>query len=167
MGKYRDRTPRARKQPSSMVDGSIHENPARGSTIGEGGETTISSPGRPPKQPLPGTGLHDPLHGRQACPTSHSTRRLVKYVPSRGYIRAVSSQNGNKLVTSPPPPIVERVQPRPRICLPLEVESNKPRLIWDARYLNSMCKHPPFSDGRSRERRTMLLERGTTSHIGP
>ena len=49
---------------------------------------------------------------------------------------------------------------RPRICLPLEVESNKPRLIWDARYLNSMCKHSPFSDGRSRESRTVLLERG-------
>ena len=26
----------------------------RGSTIGEGGDTTISSPGRSPKQPLPG-----------------------------------------------------------------------------------------------------------------
>ena len=40
----------------------------RGSTIGEGVDTTISSPGRSPKQPLPGIGLHDPLHGRQACP---------------------------------------------------------------------------------------------------
>ena len=53
-----------------------HENsPSRGlisrrrsSTIGEDGDTTISSPGRSPKQPLPGIGLHDPLHGRQACP---------------------------------------------------------------------------------------------------
>ena len=33
---------------------------------------------------------------------------------------------------------------RPRVCLPLEVDPNKPRLIWDARYLNSMCKHSPF-----------------------
>ena len=40
----------------------------RGSTIGEGGDTMILSPGRSPKQPLPGIGLHDPLHGRQACP---------------------------------------------------------------------------------------------------
>ena len=40
----------------------------RGSTIGEGGDTTISVPGRSPKQPLPGIGLHDLLHGRQACP---------------------------------------------------------------------------------------------------
>ena len=40
----------------------------RGSTIGEGGDTTTSSPGRSPKQPLPGIRLHDPLHDRQACP---------------------------------------------------------------------------------------------------
>ena len=40
----------------------------RGSTIGEGEDTTISSSGRSPKQPLPGMRLHDPLHGRQACP---------------------------------------------------------------------------------------------------
>ena len=40
----------------------------RGPTIGEGGDRTISSPGRSPKQRLPGTGLHDPLHGRQSCP---------------------------------------------------------------------------------------------------
>ena len=40
----------------------------RGSTIGQGGGTTISSQGRSPKQPLPGMRLHDPLRGRQACP---------------------------------------------------------------------------------------------------
>ena len=40
----------------------------RGSTIGEGGDAMISSPGRSPKQPLPGMRLHDPLHGLQACP---------------------------------------------------------------------------------------------------
>ena len=39
-----------------------------GSTIGEGGDSTIASPGRSPKQPLPGMRLHDPLHCRQACP---------------------------------------------------------------------------------------------------
>ena len=44
------------------------ERRTRGSTIGEGGDTTISSPGKSPKQPLPGKELHDPLHGRQACP---------------------------------------------------------------------------------------------------
>ena len=39
------------------------------STIGGGGDTTISSPGWSPKQPLPRIGLHDLLYdGRQACP---------------------------------------------------------------------------------------------------
>ena len=35
---------------------------------------------------------------------SHLTRGLVKYVPSRGYFRVVSSQNGVKFVTTPPLP---------------------------------------------------------------
>ena len=39
---------------------------ARGSMIGEGEDTTISSPGRSPKQPLPEMGQRDPLYGRQA-----------------------------------------------------------------------------------------------------
>ena len=47
--------------------------------------------------------------GKLAPNSSHLTRGFVKYVPSRGYFRAVSSQNGDKCVTSPPPPIVERV----------------------------------------------------------
>ena len=37
------------------------------STIGGGRDTTIPSPGRSPKQPLSGIGLHVPPHGRQAC----------------------------------------------------------------------------------------------------
>ena len=40
----------------------------KGSTIGEGGDKTISPPGRSPRQPLPGTELQYPLQGRQACP---------------------------------------------------------------------------------------------------
>ena len=48
-----------------LVNTSNHP-PSMGSTIGEGGDTTISSLGRSPKQPLLGIGLHDPLHGRQA-----------------------------------------------------------------------------------------------------
>ena len=36
--------------------------------------------------------------------SSHLNRELVKYVPGRVYFRAVSSQNGGKFVTSPPPP---------------------------------------------------------------
>ena len=81
------------------------------STNGEGGDTTIPSPGRSPKQPLPGIGLHDPLHGRQACPESNSfTRGLVKYVPGRGYFRAFPSHNRDKFVISPLPPIFERLE---------------------------------------------------------
>ena len=47
--------------------------------------------------------------GKLAPISSHFTRGLVKYVPGRSYFRAVSYQNGNKYVTSPPPPIVELV----------------------------------------------------------
>ena len=48
--------------------------------------------------------------GKLAPNSSHLTRGLVKYVPGRGYFRAVPSQNGDKFVTfPPPPPIVERV----------------------------------------------------------
>ena len=82
----------------------------RDSTIGEGGDTTILSPGRSPKQPLAGIGLHDLLHGRQACPELTAfDQGFGQYVPGRGYFRVVSSQNGDKFVTSPPASIVERV----------------------------------------------------------
>ena len=63
------------------------------------------------KEPLPGMRLHDPLHGRQACPKFIAFDQGVGQIcpRSRGYFRAVPSQNGNKYVTSPPPPIVELV----------------------------------------------------------
>ena len=41
--------------------------------------------------------------GKLAPNLSHLTRGLVKYVPGRGYFRAVSLQNGDTFVTSPPP----------------------------------------------------------------
>ena len=48
--------------------------------------------------------------GKLAPNSSHLTRGLVKYILGRNYFRAVSSQNGDKFVTSPPPPpIVKRV----------------------------------------------------------
>ena len=47
--------------------------------------------------------------GKLASNPTYSTRGLVKYVPGRNYFRAVSSQNGDKFVISPPPAIVERV----------------------------------------------------------
>ena len=42
--------------------------------------------------------------GKLAPNSSHLTRGLVKYVLGRGYFRAVFSKNGDKFVTSPPPP---------------------------------------------------------------
>ena len=41
--------------------------------------------------------------GNLASNGTHSTRGLVKYVPGRGYFRAIPSQNGDKIVTSRPP----------------------------------------------------------------
>ena len=62
-------------------------------------------PGEVTKTAPSGDRTHDPLYGRQACPEfSSSTRGLVKHVPGRSYFRAVSSQNGDKFVTSPTPP---------------------------------------------------------------
>ena len=70
-----------RASPSLQAGGGACEHPtapferpgvctsaSRGSTFGEGRDTTNSSPGGSPKQPLPGIRMHDPLHGRQACP---------------------------------------------------------------------------------------------------
>ena len=47
--------------------------------------------------------------GKHAPNSLHLTRGLVKSVPGRSYFRAVPSQNGDKYVTFPPPPIVELV----------------------------------------------------------
>ena len=51
-------------------------------TIRGGGDTTIPSPGMVPNQPLPGIGLHDPLHGRQACPEFSSFHEGVGQISS-------------------------------------------------------------------------------------
>ena len=42
--------------------------------------------------------------GNLAPNSSYLTRVFVKYVPGRDYFRAVPSLNGDKFVTSPPPP---------------------------------------------------------------
>ena len=47
--------------------------------------------------------------GKFAPNPTHSIRGVVKYVPGKGCFRAVPYQNGEKIVTSPPPSIVERV----------------------------------------------------------
>ena len=48
------------KEARPVVDYNSQKSCVSCSTIGEGGNTTIPSPGRSPKQPLPGIGLHDP-----------------------------------------------------------------------------------------------------------
>ena len=81
------------------------------STIGGVGDTTIPSPVWSSKQSLSGIGLHDPLHGRQDCPEFTSFHQgMVKYVPGKGYFRAVPSQNGDEVATFPTPPIVKRLE---------------------------------------------------------
>ena len=62
------------------------------STIGGVKDTTIPSPGWSSKQPLPGIGLHDPLHGRLACPEFTSFHQRVGQIcPREGLFRAVPS----------------------------------------------------------------------------
>ena len=53
---------------SCDLEDSLEKCILKGSTIREGGDTTISSPGRSSKQPLTGMRLHDPLHGQQPYP---------------------------------------------------------------------------------------------------
>ena len=44
------------------------------------------------------------IAGKRAPNSTNSTRGLAKYVPGRIYFRTVPSQDGDKFVTSPPPP---------------------------------------------------------------
>ena len=76
------------------------------STIGGGGDTTIPSPGRSPKQPLPGIGLHDPLYGRQACPKCSSfLQRVGQISPREGLFscRPLSKREHICDIPAPPP----------------------------------------------------------------
>ena len=82
------------------------------STNGEGGDTASPSPGRSPKQPLPGIGLHDPLHGRQACPESNSFHQRVRQICPR----SVSTIEGGGDTTISSPGMAPK-QPLPEIGL--------------------------------------------------
>ena len=55
--------------------------------------------------------------GKLAPNSSHLTRELVRYVPGRSYFRAVPSQNGDKYVTSPPPPQALNLSFRVCVCV--------------------------------------------------
>ena len=77
-----------------------------------GGDTTIPSPGRSPKQPLSGTGLHDdPLHDRQACPELNSFHKGVCQIsPREGLFSCRPLPKRGQICDIPaPPPIVERL----------------------------------------------------------
>ena len=54
--------------PRQMIPPPDTLNYVHVSTIGGDRDKTIPSPGRSPKQPLPGMGLHGSLRGRQVCP---------------------------------------------------------------------------------------------------
>ena len=55
--------------------------------------------------------------GKLAPISTHFTRGLVKYIPGRGYFRAVSSQNRDNFVTFPPPQIIERLKKKKKIAV--------------------------------------------------
>ena len=78
---------------------------------GEIENTTIPSPRRSPKQPLPGIGLHDPLHGRQACPELNSFHQGVgKIRPRWGLFSCrLLLKQGQTCDILATPPIVERL----------------------------------------------------------
>ena len=75
------------------------------STIGGGEDTTIPSPGRSPKQSLPEIGLHDSLHGRQACPAFNAFHLGVgQTIPWEGLFSCHPLPKRGQFVTFPPPP---------------------------------------------------------------
>ena len=75
------------------------------STIGGGGDTTIPFPGNSRKQPLPGIGLHDPLHGRQACPEFNSFHQGVGQIsPLEGLFECRLLPKRGKNCDIPAPP---------------------------------------------------------------
>ena len=75
------------------------------STTGGGGDTTIPSMGRSPKQPLSGIGLHDPLHGRQACPESNPFHQGFGQIsPRKGLLSCRPLPKRGQICDIPAPP---------------------------------------------------------------
>ena len=75
------------------------------STIGGVGDTTIPSPVWSSKQPFPGIGLHDPQHGRQACPESTSFHQGVgQTFPREGLFSCRSLPKRGQICDIPDPP---------------------------------------------------------------
>ena len=75
------------------------------STTRGGGDTTIPSPEMASKQSLPGIGLHDPLHGRQACPGFNSSHQGVGQIsPREGLFLCRSLPKRGQICDIPAPP---------------------------------------------------------------
>ena len=73
--------------------------------LGAGGDTTIPSPWIALKQPLPGIGLHDPLHGRQACPEFNSFHQGVDQIsPPEGLFSCRLLSKRGQICYIPPQP---------------------------------------------------------------
>ena len=66
-------------------------------------------PGRSQKQPLPGIGLHDLLHGRQACPEFIAFDQGVGQRCPRAIFVPFPPKTGTNLLHPLLPSIVERV----------------------------------------------------------
>ena len=65
---------------------------------------------------LAGLGLHDPLHGRQTCPEFNSFHEGVGQIRHREGLFSCHplTEHGKICNTPPPPPIIERLESRPR-----------------------------------------------------
>ena len=104
------RSPRASQIAGRVVCGSkvdIAEGvSARSrSTIGGGGDSTIPSPRWSSKQPLPGIGLHDPLHDRQAYPEFASFHQGVGQIcPREGLFSCRPLPKRGQICDIPDPP---------------------------------------------------------------
>ena len=73
--------------------------------LGGGGDTSIPSPGWSPEQPLPRIGLHDPLHGLQACPEFNSAYQGVGQIcPQEGLFSRRSLPERGQICDMPDPP---------------------------------------------------------------
>ena len=116
-------------------------------TIGEGGDTTIPSPGMARKQPLPGIRLHDALHDRQACPEFNSFHQGVGQMsPSKRLFSCRPLSKRGQVCYIPPPPIFERLDRNPKLHR------------WTLCFTNSNHGELGSSDGpRRRSRPTSCL----------
>ena len=94
---------RRRRSGRSLIGGVRACRPNR-STNGGGGDSTTPFPRIPPERPLPGIGLHDPLHDGQAYFEFNLFFLGFRQIrPRELFVPCCPSQNGDKIVISLPP----------------------------------------------------------------